>query len=190
VADDAIGSLNHRRDLLFVAGFAHPPNVDAAVWLCREVLPALRQEHPDLTLWLVGSNPSAEVLGLASQAVRVTGHVSDVELAIHYQRARVVVAPLRFGGGVKGKVVEALAHGCPVVTTSVGYQGHDELREVQPPADTAEAFIAATLHLLTNDEAWRRARQLGAAFVRDHYSRESMVRSLGLDSVRSPDAVR
>jgi GT2 family glycosyltransferase/SAM-dependent methyltransferase len=190
VADDANDSLTQRRDLLFVAGFAHPPNVDAAVWLCKEVLPALRLEHPDLTLWLVGSNPTAEVLGLAGQAVRVTGHVSDVELAVHYQRARVVVAPLRFGGGVKGKVVEALAHGCPVVTTSVGYQGLDELREVQPPADTAEAFIAATLHLLTNDKAWRRARQLGAAFVRDHYSRESMVRSLGLDSVRSPEALR
>jgi glycosyltransferase involved in cell wall biosynthesis len=109
---------------------------------------------------------------------------------MHYERARVAVAPLRFGAGVKGKVVEALAHGCPVVTTSVGYQGLDELREVQPPADTADAFIAATLNLLTDDEAWRRARQLGTAFVRAHHSRESMARSLGLDSALSPDADR
>jgi GT2 family glycosyltransferase/SAM-dependent methyltransferase len=190
VADAATGSLSQRRDLLFVGGFAHAPNVDAALWFCLEVLPALRERHPDLTLWLVGSNPTAEVLGLAGPAVRVTGHVSDPELARHYERARVAVAPLRFGAGVKGKVVEALAHGCPVVTTSVGYQGLDDLREVQPPADTADAFIAATLNLLTDDEAWRRARQLGTAFVRAHYSRESMARSLGLDFAPSPDAAR
>lgn len=168
------GELERRRDLLFVAGFGHPPNVDAAQWFCREVLPRLQAEQPDLVLWLVGSNPTAEVQALAGPKVRVTGYVSDAELAVHYANARVVVAPMRFGAGVKSKVVEAWAHGCPAVTTSTGYQGLAGLAEASPAADDAEAFAARTLQMLRDDAAWLRARRIGTDFVRSHYSRASM----------------
>ena len=175
-ADD----LARRRGLLFVAGFAHAPNVDAAVWFCTEVLPLVRAELPDVELWLVGSNPTPTVQALAGRGVHVTGQVSDGELKAHYAAARVAVAPMRFGAGVKNKVVEAFARGCPLVTSSVGYQGLHELEQASPSADSAAAFAAQTLRLLRDDDAWARARRVGADFVRCNFSRASMRASLTL----------
>ncbi|WP_176212403.1 glycosyltransferase [Metallibacterium scheffleri] len=123
--DDPTRNLHEREGLIFVAGFAHPPNVDAALWLVREVLPRLHQHMPGLRLSLVGSNPSADVRALQDERVEVTGFVTDAELAQRYAHARVAVAPLRFGGGIKGKVIEAMRHGVPCVTTSAGAQGLD-----------------------------------------------------------------
>ncbi|UWX04295.1 glycosyltransferase [Pseudoxanthomonas sp. NC8] len=112
-----------RKGVLFVAGFAHPPNVDAAMWLVDQVMPAIWSRYPDLKLSLVGANPTDQVRGLAGPRVEVTGYVSDEELARHYAEARVAVVPLRYGAGVKGKVVEAMQSGVPLVTTRVGAQG-------------------------------------------------------------------
>lgn len=181
VPDARADDLSRRRGLLFVAGFAHAPNVDAAVWFCAEVLPLLRAEVPDVELWLVGSNPTSAVQALAGPGVHVTGQVSDSELLAHYAAARVAVAPMRFGAGVKNKVVEAFARGCPMVTSSVGYQGLHELEQASPSADNAADFAMRTLQLLRDDEAWARARRLGAAFVRSNFSRASMRASLALE---------
>lgn len=179
VAEDAqADGPGERRDLICVAGFAHPPNVDAATWFCAEVLPTLLRAVPDLVLWLVGSNPTPEVQALAGPQVRVTGYVTDGELAVHYARARVAVAPVRYGAGLKSKVVEAYAHGCPLVTTSVGHQGLNALSASCPPCDSAADFASRTLQLLRDDVAWSRDRQLGLEFVREHFSRESMRQSL------------
>jgi GT2 family glycosyltransferase len=183
VVDDALpDELARRRGLLFVAGFAHAPNVDAALWFCAEVLPLLRAALPDLELWLVGSNPTPAVQALAAPGVHVTGQVSDGELKAHYAAARVAVAPMRFGAGVKNKVVEAFARGCPLVTTSVGHQGLHELEQASPSADSAAAFAAQTLRLLRDDDAWACARRVGAAFVRSNFSRASMRVSLTLET--------
>lgn len=181
-AEPAAAGPHGRRGLLFVAGFAHAPNVDAAVWFCAEVLPALHAEVPELELWLVGSNPTAAVQALAGAQVHVTGYVPDSQLRRHYASARVAVAPMRFGAGLKNKVVEAFAHGCPVVTTSVGYQGLRELAAASPAADTAAAFVAQTLLLLRDDGAWVRARRLGTDFVRRNFTRDSMRASLTLET--------
>ena len=119
--DDA--APDQREHLLFVAGFAHPPNVDAARWLVESIMPRVWARRPDARLSLVGSNPTAEVLALAGECVEVTGFVDDGELQRRYAQARVAVVPLRYGAGVKSKVVEALQQGLPLVTTSVGAQG-------------------------------------------------------------------
>eukprot|EP01030_Chromulinospumella_sphaerica_P033390 gene33390-34248_t len=102
------------RTILFVAGFAHAPNVDAARFLVEEILPSLQQKIGPLKLILAGSNPTAEVKALASRHVEVTGYISDSALNTLYDTCRVAVAPLRFGAGVKGKVIEALASGLPI----------------------------------------------------------------------------
>lgn len=159
-----------RKGIVFVAGFAHPPNADAAEWLVREVLPRIRAEHPDASLALVGSNPPDRVMALAGEGIDVTGFVSDEELTARYAAARVVTAPLRFGGGVKGKVVEAMWHGVPCVTTSAGVQGLAAARDVLGVADDAEAFAALVCRYLEDDTAWRDSSERGQAFVRAHYT--------------------
>ncbi len=109
--------------LLFVGGFKHPPNEDAVRWFVEAVLPLVRAVRPGVHLVLAGADPGPSVRALAGPGVEVTGYVTDAALTTLYDRARVVVAPLRFGAGVKGKVVEAMRLGVPVVTTTVGAQG-------------------------------------------------------------------
>lgn len=163
-------NLVERKDIVFVAGFAHPPNGDAAEWLVREVLPRVRVRYPEVSLSLVGSNPSDRVMALRGDGVAVTGFVSDEELAARYAKARVVAAPLRFGGGVKGKVVEAMWHGVPCVTTSAGVQGLAAARDALGVADDPEGFAALVCTYLEDDAVWRESSARGQAFVRAHYT--------------------
>jgi len=172
-ADPAAG-LAEREGLLFVAGFAHPPNVDAAQWFVREVLPRLHRQRPGLRLSLVGSNPTEEVQALACDHVEVTGYVTEEALAGYYARARVVVAPLRFGGGMKGKVLEAMHNGIPCVTTSYGLQGLDEAVDFLAAADGAEAAATRILELLEDDDEWRRVSRESQAFIARRFSPQAV----------------
>jgi O-antigen biosynthesis protein len=167
------GNLADRHGLVFVAGFAHPPNVDAAEWFVREILPLVRRKHPQIHLDLVGSNPSDDVKALHGESVTVTGFVTDEELAARYASARVIVAPLRFGGGMKGKVIEAMRFGVPCVTTSTGAQGLEQTGGFLAAADTAEDFAERVLRLLDDDAAWRRSSAAGQTFVRANFTEEA-----------------
>ena len=102
-----------RQGLLFVGSFPHPPNRDAAHWLVEEILPRVHQELPDVMTYIVGSQPTEDIKALAGDGVRVLGWVED--LTELYETARLFVAPLRYGAGMKGKVGESLAYGLPVV---------------------------------------------------------------------------
>jgi GT2 family glycosyltransferase/SAM-dependent methyltransferase/glycosyltransferase involved in cell wall biosynthesis len=172
------------RSILFVAGFAHPPNVDAAYFLVRAILPKLELVVGPVTITMAGSNPTDAVRALTSPRVEVTGYVTDEVLAEMYAQHRVSVVPLRFGAGVKGKVVESLSRGLPVVTTSVGAQGIEGLRSVVPVHDEADLIADALRLLLTDDAAWmaQSARQM--AFAQERFSPAAMRRSVlaALDS--------
>lgn len=170
-----------RAGILFVAGFGHPPNVDAAVWFVREVLPPIRTKFPAAHLTLVGSNPTPEVKALASANVEVTGHVTDEELARYYERARVAVAPLRYGAGVKGKVVEAMRFGVPMVTTSAGAQGLPDIVDSLAVADDASTFAEHVLRLLTDDESWLRQARSSIHNARAHFSVQKMYEAIAED---------
>jgi len=173
--------LEKRRDLLFVAGFGHTPNVDAAIWFVNNVLPAVQAQMPDVILYLVGSNPSHEIKALANSHIIVTGFVSDEELAGYYARTRVVVAPLRFGAGVKGKVVEAMRFGVPIVTTHIGIQGLQEAAGGIFAADTPEVFAANVLELLQDDDEWLKRAQMVAAYARRNFSVQAMLNAIAED---------
>ncbi|MFM1990455.1 MAG: hypothetical protein RJA99_3412 [Pseudomonadota bacterium] len=171
--DPEPGRLHERRDLLFVAGFAHPPNASAAVWLVEEVLPKVLEQAPDVGVWLVGSNPSESVKRLASPRVRVTGFVSDEVLADHYRRARAVVAPLRYGGGMKGKVIEAMRFGVPTVTTAAGAQGLDAALGFLSVTDDPAAFAERIVELLRDDAVWLERSAAAQRFARERFSPEA-----------------
>ena len=171
-------------DILFVAGFAHPPNEDAAIWLANEILPAVRARVPQARLRIVGSNPTASVRALEGQGISVAANVSAVQLADEYIRARVAVVPLRFGAGVKLKVVEALQAGLPVVTTPVGAQGLPALAEFVPVETDATCIAAAICILLTDDTLWRARSEAQIAYARDRFSQDAVRRSL-IDALAS-----
>lgn len=150
-ASTAVGS----RRLLFVGNFTHTPNVDAARYLVEELFPPLRSRFADLELWIVGEGAPAELRATAGARVTVTGRVPDV--GEHLARATIVVAPLRRGGGMRVKVLEAMAAAKPVVATSLAVEGiritsgHELL-----VADDAPSFRDAVATLL-DDPARREA---------------------------------
>jgi glycosyltransferase involved in cell wall biosynthesis len=152
----------------FVATMGWAPNVDAALWLGGEIWPEVLARVPEARLLLIGRDPAPAVRALADERIEVTGTVADVNPFL--TRARVVVAPLRAGGGTRLKIMEALDVGRPVVATSVGCEGMDDLvgRGVVV-ADTASALAGAIADLLVDPA---RAAALGRAghdaVVADH----------------------
>jgi glycosyltransferase involved in cell wall biosynthesis len=114
---------NQREGLLFVGGFNHPPNIDGLKWFLQEIFPLVLERLPYIVLHIVGSNMPHEIRKLGSANIRIEGFLSDEELFELYDRVRLSVVPLRYGAGVKGKVLEAMKHGVPVVTTSIGAEG-------------------------------------------------------------------
>jgi len=179
--------LARRRDLLFVAGFGHSPNEGAAVWFVEEIFPHIRSRARGTRLWLVGSNPTAAVKQLAGAPdVLVTGFVTEEQLRGHYENARVVVVPLRYGAGIKGKVVEAMRYGVPVVTTSAGVQGMTGIERDLPVADEPLVFAEMVLALLDDDARWAAQRGAQLEFAKARFSSEVLKQFLLQDMDATP----
>lgn len=141
--------------LVFVGSMSYEPNVDAVARFARNVLPSVLRERPHARLAIVGRAPAPEVRALASEHIEIVGEVADVRPWL--ERAALVVVPLRVGGGTRLKIVEALAMGAPVLSTSIGAEGLELTpgREIAL-ADEPPAFARAVLELLS-DEARRTA---------------------------------
>lgn len=159
-----------RRDLVFVGGFRHPPNVDAVRWFVAEVFPLIRAQAPEITFHCIGSDTPAEISALAAQpGVKIHGHVPD--LSPYMDGARICVAPLRYGAGVKGKVNLSMAHGQPVVATACAVEGmHLRDGEDVLVADDANGFASAVLRLYRDEALWQRLAGNGLANVERHFS--------------------
>lgn len=163
--------------VVFVANFIHPPNIDAALRLAQAIMPAVRATHPGAVLELVGAQPPEAVRELAGAGVRVTGPVASVEE--HLERAAVVVAPLTIGGGMRVKVLEALAAGKAVVASTRAAEGISaRAGEELVVVDGDDATAAAIAQLLGDPEARRRMgerarawalRELSWAVMADRY---------------------
>lgn len=158
-----------RRALVFVGTLNYRPCIDAVQWLAREILPILRRQFADLDLWIVGKEPAQDVLALEQEGVFVTGHVEDV--TPYYRRAAVAVVPLRAGGGSRLKILEAMALGRPVVSTTIGAEGLEVANGTEILlADEAEPFAVAIARLLTEGDTWRSLAANARRFVEERHA--------------------
>ena len=165
-------------DLIFVGNFSHFPNVDAAVWIGREIMPRLLERCPGVRLNLVGIYPPKEVLSLAGDAIHVLGAVPQVEPFL--RRATLVLAPMRIGGGMRMKVLQAMALGKAVITTPRGAEGL-AVDGQEPPlliASKAEELADAAGRLLENHAEREELGERARAYVRAHFSPEEYRRRL------------
>lgn len=180
------GPLNNRNTLIFVGGFQHNPNVDAVVWLESELLPKLVSKRPTVKIVVIGSNPPSNIIQLQNENLIFTGFVSDDELKAYYSKARVSLVPLRFGAGVKGKVIESLYEGVPVVTTSIGAEGIPDIETAAAITDNADAFVDEVVRLMDNDAIWYERVHAGWNITADYFSEDSarnfLMDDLGLNS--------
>jgi glycosyltransferase involved in cell wall biosynthesis len=156
---------------LFVGGFEHPPNIDAAIYLVREIMPRVWRRRADVSLTIVGGSAPREVEELAASRVDITGWVADLQPFL--DTARAMVVPVRFGAGIKGKITQGLAAGLPVVTTTVGAEGLDgEDGQNMLVADDPEALAERVLRVIEDDMLWQSLSVAGQELVASRCSLE------------------
>ncbi|RFZ80881.1 glycosyltransferase [Lacrimispora amygdalina] len=171
-----------REGLLFVGGFAHPPNADAVLWFARDIFPLIREQIP-VNFYIVGSKVTDEIKALEQpdNGIIVKGFVTEEELASLYASCRIVVVPLRYGAGVKGKVIEALYYGAPVVTTSIGAEGIPEAEKVMVVRDEPETFAEEVITLYNDPDSLRQMSQNTQDYIRTYHSIDAAWSVVGED---------
>ncbi|MBA3768994.1 MAG: glycosyltransferase [Blastocatellia bacterium] len=141
--------------MLFIGNMAHRPNRDGVLHFLNEVLPRIREKLPRIELTIVGAGTDDGIASHADENTRVLGYVPDLQPLL--DQARVFVAPLRFGSGVKGKVGEAMSCGVPVVTTTIGAEGLGLTHEKNVLIhDHRESFANAVCSLMADDNLWQK----------------------------------
>ena len=165
-----------RQGIIFVGGFAHEPNVDAVKFMLDEVWPLLRRAMPDLTISIIGSGAPPEILARhdLGQGVDILGFVP--ELVPHYTKALVNVAPIRFGAGIKGKVLAAMTVGLPTIATSaaaegMGLKSGSDIIIADDPREIADAVI----RLCTDEELWYQISNSASVTAQAEFSVDAQV---------------
>lgn len=171
------GSDNDSKNLVFVGSMSAIFNADAILYFSKEIFPLILKKIPETHLYVVGLNPSQDIYNLANRNVTVTGSVEDVRPYVY--KSCVFVVPLRFGSGIKGKVLEAMALGRPVITTSIGAQGlsvvSDEHLIIE---DDPKEFAVKTIVLLNNKLLRQKLIQNGLKLVNERYTWEKIIPQL------------
>ena len=174
-----------RKDIVFIGGFNHLPNIDAVKYFVKEVFPRVREKLPDVIFRIVGSNipgmvfKEEEVNELAgAPGVEIAGFADELDSI--FNQCRISVAPLRFGAGIKGKIGTSLCYGVPCVATPIAVEGMDlENGKNILLGSNADDFAEQVVSLYTDEESWKRISSAGIVFMKEHYSFEK-----GLERLR------
>lgn len=157
--------------LLYVGTLSWEANVDGLVWFLESVWPQVKSIHPDLEFDIAGGNPDRRIVDAASDldGVNLLGFVKDLEPL--FCRSRLFMAPLRFGSGIKVKVLNTMCRGVPVVTTSVGAEGIAAEHLVHLTInDDAVGMVNSILNLIDDEESWSNIEQQSRQLIRDRYT--------------------
>ena len=178
-----------RKNLLFIGGYDHQPNVDAVMWFAQDILPLIVDKIPNLKLTLLGSKAPQSVKSLARDNVEVVGWVPDPRP--YFAASRVFVSPLRYGAGMKGKIGQALSLGLPVVTTSIGAEGMHLVDGVHALiADSPEDFAVAVIRLYNDEILWKRMQRESALHLEQNFSEaavQTILKQLFIGNSNSTD---
>ena len=168
------------RKIVTLGTLHYPPNADGIRWFVNEVFPIIRQAAPGAELTIIGKNPPPDFMELASQypgAIEVTGYVNELEP--YLERSALMVVPVRAGGGMRVRILEAFARGMPVVTTTIGLEGI----EARPGEhvlveDTASGFADAVVSLLNDPASQERLGVNGRRLAVQRYDWREVLRTL------------
>lgn len=156
---------------VYMGDYKYFPNTDAITYFASEILPLVRQRKPNFRLTLLGKDPSPEILALQSDSITVTGLVDDTRP--YLQSSAMFICPLRSGSGTRFKLMEALACGCPVVSTSLGCEGLGAVDgEHMLVRDTPQAFADGIIELMDNPTKGEQIGTAGRAWVVQHHAWE------------------
>lgn len=165
------------KGLIFVGIFAHAPNTDGVLWFLQNVMPILKNYGYTDPVYIVGGMPTDEIIAYGDEQVIITGHVTDEELEHYYDISKVAIAPLRFGAGIKGKVLESLYRGVPMVTTDIGAESIEVESSGLVIANDAEAFAKKIWDLYRDDKMINECSRKGQKYAMDNFG-ENALKSL------------
>jgi len=164
-----VKSFASRSGVVFGGTYQHPPNADAVTYFVRDIWPLVRRRLPMAVFRIVGSGVTPDIQSLAGNGVEVVGFVADLDAFLG--QSRVAVAPLRYGAGMKGKILSTLLVGLPTVATSIGTEGFGLTsgQEILVEDDPQE-FADAVVRLYTDEEMWTRLSKNGLKFSRSNFT--------------------
>lgn len=175
-------STNHRGkgNIVFSGGMDYPPNVDAALFLIEQILPIVRQSHPDAQVWIVGRDPDPQLVKAGKKYdVHITGFVEDMRP--YLEQATVFAAPLRFGAGIQNKILEAMAMMVPVVASHLAADGLRTEDGCFPPvqiANNRDEFASLICSQLDAGRSDTSPVQQNRQFVQEHFVWETIGKKL------------
>lgn len=156
-----------RKGIVFIGGYKHKPNVDAVLWLVREIMPIVRKKLGDIPVYLLGSYPTSEICSLNSNTVFVPGYLADVNP--YFMNSRIFVAPLRYGAGMKGKIGQSLEFGLPIVSTSIGAEGMNLIDgESVLIANDTNTFADKIIQLYEDQDIWHHIKENSIKSLADY----------------------
>lgn len=172
-------TFTERKHFVTIGSFLHAPNWDCVRYLKEEIWPELRKKNPKAEMHIYGSYPTQKAMQLDNPRERffVKGWAKDAQEVV--KKARVCLAPLRFGAGMKGKLLEAMICGTPSVTTKIGAEAmHADLPWNGFVKDDPEAFVRAATQLYQDEKTWRTAQKNGISIVNTIFSSKKIARQL------------
>ena len=172
--DFEIPNDSNTKDLVFVGSFTHTPNLDAILWFINKVFPFIKERIPNIKINIVGSNVPEELKQLENDSIVIKGFVSDETLKQIYLDARICVIPLRYGAGVKGKTIEAMYNKIPIVSTSIGIEGLENINECLDSFDDPKDFALEVIKMYNDTDYRLRNITSCYSYVYKHYSYEQV----------------
>ena len=163
-------NFSRRNGLIIVSGFSHAPNIDGVLWFAKEIYPKIIKNFKEMILYIVGSDIPIEIKNLESKNIKIEGFLSDEDLHLLYQKCRIAIAPLRFGAGVKGKILEAAHNQIPIVTTSIGGEGLDKSLGAFIIEDNAEKMVTIICKLYEDFPKLKQMSDSGKLLIEKYFS--------------------
>ncbi len=164
-----IPKFEYRKDILFIGGFLHSPNVDAVLYFIKSIFPIIRKQNPDLKFYIIGQNPPPEIEKLANDNIILLNQLPNIDH--HLESARLTIAPLRYGAGAKGKVATSISYGVPAIVTSIASEGMGLTHKSEVLiANTEIEFANAVLKLYNDEQLWNKMSKACIEFAKLNYS--------------------
>ncbi len=169
-------SFSNREHFVFIGNFLHAPNVDAVLFLKDTLWKLLKKQLPDAELHIYGAYATQQIIQLHNQqeGFLIQGYATCPETVV--KQAKVVLAPLRFGAGIKGKLTEAMSCGTPSVTTLIGAEGMHAALPWNGAVTTSDAdFVAKSVALYTQESLWYQAQKNGIVIINKLYDKTKLI---------------
>jgi GT2 family glycosyltransferase/SAM-dependent methyltransferase len=170
-----------RKDMIFVGGLGHTPNVDGIIWFTDKIMPLIRNAIPGIVLYIIGSNTPDEVKKIKRNDIKILGYLDDDTLVEYYKKCRVCVAPLRYGAGVKGKVLEAMYNQIPLITTTIGAEGLPDIEDCIIIEDSPELFAEKLVNIYKDDNLLKDLAEKSYHYIMEHFTVDSVKKIISED---------